>query len=273
MLVARQRTEPRANLRWPPLRRVVQVAVRNPIRPVIGGQLSRSSLPSLLGPPRPPPHLDASPSSAPGPSSAPEAAACMAMANLSFENAANKVRIVSGGAVEAVVRIIGEETEEAVVFEAAKCLANITCDNRPGQQEVSKAGGVQAMVFLLGRKSLPNTTKQAILGALGNVALNMSMGKPTVVAAAGLMPMIRFISKRKTPLAVVAQAAKALGNTAFGAQAVKARIMAEKAGPPLVARLIESAKLTAAARLQTSQNKVGQKKMMLQNYKKNYRLL
>lgn len=181
-------------------------------------------------------------------------AACMAMANLSFENAANKVRIVSGGAVEAVVRIIGEETEDAVVFEAAKCLANITCDNRPGQQEVSKAGGVQAMVFLLGRKALPITTKQAILGALGNVALNQSMGKPTVVASAGLMPMIRFMAKRKTPQAVVAQAAKALGNTAFGAQAVKARIMAEKAGPPLVARLIESAKMTAAARLQMSHN-------------------
>ena len=68
------------------------------------------------------------------------------------------------------------------------------------------------------------------------------------------MPMIRFMAKRKTPLAVVAQAAKALGNTAFGAQAVKARIMAEKAGPPLVARLIEFAKTTAAARLRTSDN-------------------
>ena len=181
----------------------------------------------------------------------------MAMANLSFENAANKVRIVSGGAVEAVVRIIGEESEDAVVFEAAKCLANITCDNHQGQQEVTKSGGVQAMVFLLGKKDVPSTTKQAILGALGNVALNVSMGKPTVVAAAGLMPMIRFMAKRKTPEATVAQAAKALGNTAFGSQAVKARVMAERAGPPLVARLIESAKSTAQARLQFKQGGTG----------------
>jgi uncharacterized protein (DUF486 family) len=142
---------------------------------------------------------------------------------------------------KAIVRILGEETEEAVVFEAAKCLANITCDNLMGQQEVSKSGGIQAMVFLLGKKTLPNTTVQATLGALGNVALNLSMGKPTVVASAGLMPMIRFLSKRKTHPDVVAQAAKALGNTAFGSQSVKARIMAEKAGPPLVARLIAAA--------------------------------
>ena len=61
-------------------------------------------------------------------------------------------RIVSGGAVQAIVRILGEETEEAVVFEAAKCLSNITCDNLMGQQAVSKSGGIQAMVFLLGKK-------------------------------------------------------------------------------------------------------------------------
>jgi len=176
-------------------------------------------------------------------------ACCMALSNMSFENAANKARIVSGGAVQAIVRILGEETEEAVVFEAAKCLSNITCDNLMGQQEVSKSGGIQAMVFLLGKKTLPNTTMQATLGALGNVALNQSMGKPTVVASAGLMPMIKFLSKRKTHPNVVAQAAKALGNTAFGSQSVKARIMAEKAGPPLVARLIAAA---AAARAKRS---------------------
>jgi hypothetical protein len=183
-------------------------------------------------------------------------ACCMALSNMSFENAANKARIVSGGAVQAIVRILGEETEEAVVFEAAKCLANITCDNLMGQQEVSKSGGIQAMVFLLGKKTLPNTTVQATLGALGNVALNLSMGKPTVVASAGLMPMIRFLSKRKTHPDVVAQAAKALGNTAFGSQSVKARIMAEKAGPPLVARLIAAAAAARAKRSGTTTHKI-----------------
>jgi len=175
-------------------------------------------------------------------------ACSMALSNLSFENAANKARIVSGGAVQAIVRILGEETEEAVVFEAAKCLSNITCDNLMGQQAVSKSGGIQAMVFLLGKKGLPNTTLQATLGALGNVSLNISMGKPTVVASAGLMPMIKFLSKKKTHPDVVAQAAKALGNTAFGSQSVKARIMAEKAGPPLVARLIAAAAYARACR-------------------------
>ena len=175
-------------------------------------------------------------------------ACCMALSNMSFENAANKARIVSGGAVQAIVRILGEETEKAVVFEAAKCLSNITCDCIQGQQEVAKSGGIQAMVFLLGKKSLPTTTMRATLGALANVALNVSMGKPTVVASAGLMPMIRFLSKRKTHPDVVSQAAKALGNTAFGSQSVKARIMAEKAGPPLVARLIAAAAAAASQR-------------------------
>ena len=175
-------------------------------------------------------------------------ACCMALSNMSFENAANKARIVGGGAVQAIVRILGEETENAVVFEAAKCLSNITCDCIQGQQEVAKSGGIQAMVFLLGKKSLPTTTMRATLGALANVALNISMGKPTVVASAGLMPMIRFLSKRKTHPDVVSQAAKALGNTAFGSQSVKARIMAEKAGPPLVARLIAAAAAVAAQR-------------------------
>jgi hypothetical protein len=184
-------------------------------------------------------------------------ACCMALSNMSFENAANKARIVGGGAVQAIVRILAEETESAVVFEAAKCLSNITCDCIQGQQEVAKSGGIQAMVFLLGKKSLSTTTMRATLGALANVALNISMGKPTVVASAGLMPMIRFLSKRKTHPDVVSQAAKALGNTAFGSQSVKARIMAEKAGPPLVARLIAAAAAAASQRTGFNANNNG----------------
>ena len=87
------------------------------------------------------------------------------------------------------------------------------------------------------RKKIRPRLQHAALGILGNVALN-EFGKATIVASAGIMPIIRLISKRSTDNTVVSQAVLALCNLAYASQSSKARITAERAGPPLTARLI-----------------------------------
>ena len=61
-------------------------------------------------------------------------ATCLALANLSYKNAANKSRICSEGGIEALTRVLKQEREDSVLCEAAKCVANVTCNNIRGQQ-------------------------------------------------------------------------------------------------------------------------------------------
>eukprot|EP00945_MAST-04E_sp_MAST-4E-sp1_P004085 g4085.t1 len=164
-------------------------------------------------------------------------ATCLALANLSYNNSANKSRICSEGGIEALTRVLSQEEEDSVLCQAAKCMANVTCNSVKGQQAAGSGGAVQALVMVAGKKNLSSTTMMAVMAALGNIALNEPVGKPTISACVGIPPMVRFVSKRRCPLIVVINAVRALGNVGYSSQSMKARVMSDKAGPPLCARL------------------------------------
>jgi len=164
-------------------------------------------------------------------------ASCLALANLSYRNAANKSRICSEGGIEALTRVLTQEQEDSVLCEAAKCVANVTCNNNRGQLAAGSGGAVQALVMVAGRKNLSPTTYMACMAALGNIALNEPVGKPTITACVGIPPMVRFTAKRRASMILVVNAIRALGNCGYSSQSMKARVISEKAGPPLCARL------------------------------------
>ena len=164
-------------------------------------------------------------------------ATCLALANLSYKNAANKSRICSEGGIEALTRVLKQEREDSVLCEAAKCVANVTCNNIRGQQAAGSGGAVQALTMLAARKELSATTVKSVMAAIGNIALNEPVGKPTITACVGIPPCVRYISKRRAALPVVINAMRAVGNIGYGSQSMKARVMSDKVGPPLCARL------------------------------------
>ena len=75
--------------------------------------------------------------------------ACMALSNLTHNNAANIAGTAAAGGIEAVVRVLGEHRANAAVMEqACSALQNIAANNGDNKARIAAAGGIEAFVYM-----------------------------------------------------------------------------------------------------------------------------